>query len=60
MSRWYNVDVDYTNVPDNRSFTVFISRSVNLSKVLEMIEITGGIQLKIENKTIKVINLKSH
>ncbi|AOM78729.1 FecR family protein [Pedobacter steynii] len=58
LSRWYNVDVDYTNVPDNRSFTVFISRSVNLSKVLEMIEITGGIQLEIENKTIKVINLK--
>lgn len=58
LSRWYNVEVDYSHVPENRFFTVFISRSVNLSKVLEMLEITGGIQFEIDKKTIKVINLK--
>lgn len=59
LSRWYNVEVDYSHVPENRFFTVFISRSVNLSKVLEMLEIAGGIQFEIDNKTIKVINLKN-
>jgi transmembrane sensor len=58
LSRWYNVEVDYSHVPENRFFTVFISRSVNLSKVLEMFEKTGGIQFEIDHKTIKVINLK--
>jgi hypothetical protein len=58
LSRWYNVEVDYSHVPENRFFTVFISRSVNLSKVLEMLEIAGGIQFEIDQKTIKVINLK--
>lgn len=58
LSRWYDVEVDYSHVPENRFFTVFISRSVNLSKVLEMLEITGGIQFEIDHKTIKVINLK--
>lgn len=58
LSRWYDVEVDYSHVPENRFFTVFISRSVNLSKVLEMLEIAGGIQFEIDHKTIKVINLK--
>ncbi len=58
LSRWYNVDVDYSNVPKGRIFTAFISRSVNLSEVLKMLEVAGGIQFKIENKTIKIMNLK--
>ncbi|RQO74817.1 anti-sigma factor [Pedobacter sp. KBW06] len=58
LSRWYDVEVDYSHVPENRFFMGFISRSVNLSKVLEMLEIAGGIQFEIDEKTIKVINLK--
>jgi transmembrane sensor len=58
LSRWYDVEVDYSHVPENRFFTGFISRSVNLSKVLEMLEKTGGMEFEIDHKTIKVINLK--
>lgn len=57
LERWYNVDVDYSNVPEGRSFTGFISRGVNLSKVLEMLEVTGRIKFKIDNKAIKIINI---
>jgi transmembrane sensor len=58
LSRWYNVRVDYDEIPQNRIFTGFISRSVNLSQVLQMLEVTGKIQFKIENKTIKITDLK--
>lgn len=58
VSRWYNVSVDYNEIPKNRFFTGFISRDVNLSKVLQMLEVTGNIQFKIEDKTIKITDLK--
>ncbi|SMD12465.1 FecR family protein [Pedobacter nyackensis] len=58
VSRWYNVSVDYDEIPKNRFFTGFISRNVNLSRVLEMLEVTGNIQFKIEDKTIKITDLK--
>lgn len=55
IARWYNVNVEDNNIPDKR-FSGFISRDVNLSKVLGMLEETGGIKFKIEEKTIKIIN----
>jgi transmembrane sensor len=58
VSRWYNVSVDYDEIPKNRFFTGFISRDVNLSKVLQMLEVTGNIQFKIEDKAIKITDLK--
>lgn len=58
LSRWYDVSVDYDEIPQNRTFSGFISRSVNLSKVLKQLEFTGNIQFKIENKTIKITDLK--
>jgi len=59
LARWYDLDLDYASIPPNRFFTGFISRDSNLSKVLEMLEVTGGMKFKIENKTIKMTeNLK--
>jgi len=58
LSRWYDVRVDYDEIPQKRFFSGFISRSVNLSKVLKQLEFTGNIQFKIENKTIKITDLK--
>lgn len=57
LSRWYDVSVDYNHVPKNRVFTGFISRDVNLSKVLKMLEVTGGIKFTVEDKTIKITDL---
>ncbi|HMI03141.1 MAG TPA: FecR domain-containing protein [Pedobacter sp.] len=56
LARWYNVDIDYSNVPADRFFTGFISRDVNLSKVLKMLEETGRIKFKVEHNNIKIIN----
>lgn len=59
LARWYDVGVDYSNMPRDRIFTGFISRDVNLSKVLKMLEVTGGIKFGIQDKTIKIMNLKT-
>jgi ferric-dicitrate binding protein FerR (iron transport regulator) len=56
LARWYNVHVDYSNVPANRFFTGFISRDVHLSKVLKMLEETGRIKFKVTHNNIKIIN----
>lgn len=57
LSRWYDVKVDYSNVPKDRFFTGFISRDVDLSKVLKMLQVTGKIQFSVEDKTIKITDL---
>lgn len=51
LARWYRVNVDYDSLPDSR-FNGYISKQVNLSQVLEMLEITGGIKLNLINNTI--------
>jgi transmembrane sensor len=53
LERWYDVEVDYSTIPDTR-YNGFISRDVNLSQVLRNLEVTGNLKFKIENKVIKV------
>lgn len=50
IARWYDVEVEYASLPETQ-FTLYISRGVKLSEVLNMLEITGGIELFLkENK----------
>lgn len=53
LERWYDVQVDYSTIPDTH-YNGFISRNVNLSKVLRHLEVTGNLKFKIEGKVIKV------
>jgi transmembrane sensor len=53
LERWYDVGVDYSTIPDTR-YNGYISKNVNLSNVLNMLEITGNLKFKIEGKVIKV------
>lgn len=46
LERWYNVEVDFSNLPDNRFFGK-IERDVNISSVLEMLEISSNLKFKI-------------
>lgn len=55
LSRWYNVRVDYSDVPKDRAFSGAILRASNLSSVLKMLNETSGIKFKIEDNTIKII-----
>ncbi|CAL1517426.1 FecR domain-containing protein [Chitinophaga sp. MM2321] len=53
ISRWYNVEVDYSNMPQI-SFDGEISRKIPLSEVLRSIEISSNIKLKMEGRRIMI------
>lgn len=53
LERWYNVNVDYSTIPRTR-FNGVISRDVSLAKALEMLEVTGGVEFKIEGRTVMI------
>jgi transmembrane sensor len=56
ISRWYNVDIRYNNRNSKLSYMGVISRSKNVSDVLNMLSLTGTVQFKIEDRHITVIN----
>jgi len=56
ISRWYNVDIQYNNKNSKLSYMGVISRSKNVSDVLNMLSLTGTVQFKIEERHITVIN----
>jgi len=59
LERWYSVKVDYNSIPEGRSFNGLISREVKLSKVLEMLELTGRIKFETHNGKINVKSIKN-
>jgi ferric-dicitrate binding protein FerR (iron transport regulator) len=53
LSRWYDVDISYEgNVVQH--FNGDVPRAVNVSRVLKMLELTGGVHFRIEGKQIVV------
>ncbi|MCF0060472.1 FecR family protein [Dyadobacter chenwenxiniae] len=56
ISRWYDLDVKYEGDVERKSFAGTISRKNNVSEVLKMLELTGGIQFRIEDRKITVKN----
>lgn len=53
ISRWYDVEVEYKgNIPLH--FAGTISRNVNISQVLEMLEKAGGIKTTIKGNKVVV------
>ncbi|WP_316791467.1 FecR family protein [Pedobacter frigoris] len=54
IERWYDVDVEYQGVDPKETFGGSVSRFENVSKVLKKLELTGGIQFKIEGRKIVV------
>ncbi len=53
ISRWYDVDIEYKgNI--NLHFTGQLPRSINVSKVLEKLVLTGEVHFKIDGKKIIV------
>lgn len=54
LKRWYGVQVaQEENIPD-RHFSGVISRNLPLSKVLHILEMSGEVKFKIEDKTIYI------
>jgi transmembrane sensor len=58
ISRWYNVDIEYEGKVNQR-FWGFISKDVNVSKVLKILEATGGVKFKVEGNKIIVMPASS-
>lgn len=59
LERWYDVKVDYSNIPDTR-YHGSISKNVSISQVLNMLELTGRVRFKIETipgKSEKIIRI---
>jgi transmembrane sensor len=56
IERWYDVEVAYEGGMPSRHFTGVISRNNNVSKVLDMLELTGGVKFEITAKKITVVN----
>lgn len=54
IERWYDVEVDYEGRMPSKHFTGIISRNINVSKVLGMLELTGGVKFEIKGKKISV------
>lgn len=55
LERWYDIDVDYNGTAISRKFSGAISRSRNLSDVLNIMEYTGAVTFKIEGRRVTVM-----
>jgi ferric-dicitrate binding protein FerR (iron transport regulator) len=54
ISRWYDVDVRYEVKTNNETYGGRISRNLNLSNILKMLE-TYGVHYRLENKMLVVV-----
>jgi ferric-dicitrate binding protein FerR (iron transport regulator) len=54
LSRWYDAEVRYTGEMPEGHYTGAIRRQANLSEVLKMLELAGGVHFSIEQKRIVV------
>lgn len=55
LGRWYNVDIEYEGTIENKTFTGQLPKSVSASRMLKIIEQTGGVHFKITDKKIIVL-----
>ncbi|HWK07640.1 MAG TPA: FecR domain-containing protein [Puia sp.] len=53
LTRWYDIDVRMTGVVHDH-YTGRISRQVNISQVLKMMEAAGGVSFSVQGKEVKI------
>ena len=53
LSRWYDIDFQFEGAITDH-YTGQISRQVNMSRVLKMLEAAGGISFSVEGKVVRV------
>ncbi|SHG10631.1 FecR family protein [Pedobacter caeni] len=56
ISRWYNVEIVYQGKYDQTKYWGAISRTKNISAVLNMLRATGKVNFKIEERRVTVMN----
>jgi transmembrane sensor len=55
ISRWYDVDIDYSGSVDEGDFGGTASRSSSISGVLKSLELTGTVHFKVQGRRITVM-----
>ena len=55
LTRWYNVEVVYEGQVSNQEFGGTISRTKNISEVLNVLQSTGRVKFKIEGRRVTVM-----
>lgn len=54
LARWYDADVSYSGAVPEGHYTGAIRRQANLSEVLKMLELAGGVHFSIQGRQIIV------
>ncbi|MBS1567414.1 MAG: FecR domain-containing protein [Bacteroidetes bacterium] len=54
VSRWYNVDVQFLGEANKLKFTCTVARKDKLSKLLQLLELTGTVRFTMQGNTIIV------
>lgn len=54
IKRWYDVSIEYKGIVSSH-FGGTISRNVNLSQVLKMLQLTGEVKFQVEDRKVVVI-----
>jgi transmembrane sensor len=55
LSRWYNIEVNYSGTPASDGYSGSISRNKSIRQVLNMLERTQSIHFKIEGRRVIVL-----
>ena len=55
VGRWYDVDIEYQTKSTNQYFTASLPRMQNISALLQVLELTGTVHFRIDNKKIIVL-----
>lgn len=54
IARWYNVEIEYRDGIPQTHFSGSISRNNNISQILNMLELTGGVHFSIDGRKVIV------
>lgn len=54
VGRWYDVEVQFEGEIPTNQYTGFISRDIKISKMLTILEESGGIEFTIQDRIIKI------
>src|SRR5690606_29855628 len=55
IERWYDLDIDYTNIPEDVKIHALIKRDKKLSSVLYALEKITNIKFKMEGRRLQLI-----
>lgn len=56
LSRWYDIEVDYSGKISDEKFSGNISKYKNISEVLNMLSYSNDVKFKIEGRRVTVMN----